>query len=95
MGLIKRKWTPDEAEEWTKEDLFACILSSLVYITLIVGTALSFLLIWIGFVILAIGIILMFLMFFIIDPKLKTISEEYEKKQKSYLENLEKIERWE
>ncbi len=95
MGLIKRKWTPDEAEEWTKEDLFACILSSLVYITLIVGTALSFLLIWTGFVILAIGIILAIIMFFIIDPKLKTISDEYEKKQKSYLENLEKIERWE
>jgi len=95
MKLIKRKWTADEAEEWTKEDLFACILSSLVYITIIIGTALSFLLIWTGFIILAIGIVLAFLMFFIIDPKLKTMSEEYEKKQKSYLENLEKLERWE
>ena len=95
MKLIKRKWTADEAEEWTKEDLFACILSPLVYITIIIGTALSFLLIWTGFIILAIGIVIALLMFFIIDPKLKTMSEEYEKKQKSYLENLEKLERWE
>ena len=95
MRIIKRKWTPSEAEEWTKEDLYACILSPLVYIAITIGTALSFLLIPIGFVILAIGLILGILMFFIIDPNLKTVSEEYEKKQKSYLENLEKIERWE
>jgi hypothetical protein len=31
----------------------------------------------------------------IIDPKLKAISEDYEIKQKKYLEDLEKIARWE
>lgn len=95
MGLIKRKWTPAEAEEWRKEELFACIFSVLAYMALLVGTALSFLLITSGFIILSAGIICTFLMYYIIDPKLKTISEEYEKKQKSYIEDLEKIERWE
>ena len=95
MAIIKRKWTAEEADEWTKEDLIACILSSLTYIAYTIGTALSFFLIWTGFVILGIGIILTFIMIFIIDPKLKATSEEYEKKQKSYLEDLEKLERWE
>ena len=95
MGIIRRKWTPSEADEWTKEDLYACILSPLVYIAVMIGTALSIFLYPIGFIILAVGLVLGFLMFFIIDPKLKTVSEEYEKKQKLYLENLEKIERWE
>lgn len=31
----------------------------------------------------------------IIDPKLKAISEDYEIKQKQYLEDLERIARWE
>ena len=95
MAIIKRKWSPSEAEEWTKEDLYACILSALVYVAITIGTALSFFLIPAGFIILGIGIILGILMFLIIDPKLKIVSEEYEKNQKTYLENLEKIERWE
>ena len=95
MGIIKRKWTPAEAEEWTKEEFFACLFSTLSYMAILIGTALSFLLIPIGFVISLCGIICTLLMYYIIDPKLKTISEEYEKKQKTYIENLEKIERWE
>jgi len=31
----------------------------------------------------------------IIDPKLKAVSEDYEVKQRKYLEDLEKIARWE
>jgi hypothetical protein len=34
-------------------------------------------------------------MYWVIDPKLKKISSEYEKKQKSYLLELEKQARWE
>ena len=95
MPLIRRSWTPHEADEWCKEDWFAIIISPLSYITLAVGTALCFLLIPIGFILLAIGVALTFLMFYIIDPKLKQISLEYEKKQKSYLKELERITRWE
>ena len=95
MSLIKRTWTAAEADEWTKEDLFACIFAVLSYILLIVGTALSFLLRPIGFIVLAAGIVATLLMFWIIDPKLKVISSDYEQKQKEYLIDLEKSVKWE
>ena len=95
MPWIRRSWKAAEADEWTKEDLIACILSPLAYIALAVGMALALLLKLIGFLILIGAVILIILMIYVIDPKLKSISEEYEKKQKEYLEDLEKIIRWE
>ena len=95
MGFIKREWTPHEAEEWTKEDWIAIILSPFCYIFLCLGLALSIFLIPMGFVYLVIGIIMTILMFYTIDPKLKAISTRYEKKQREYLKDLEKIQRWE
>jgi uncharacterized membrane protein len=95
MAWIRRKWTPEDADEWTKEDLLASILSTLAYIALTLGTALSLLALTIGFIILFFGIILSLAMYFVIDPKLHTISSEYEKKQQAYLKELENIQRWE
>jgi membrane protein YdbS with pleckstrin-like domain len=92
---IKRRWTAAEADRWTKEDHLVFVISPLVYVLLAVGTALSLLLLWYGWVLLALGIVLMLAMIWIIDPKLKAISEDYEAKQKKYLEELEKIVRWE
>ena len=60
-----------------------------------IGTALAFLLMPSGFIVLGIGIALALLMYWVIDPKLKTISSEYEKKQKDYLMKLDKIQKWE
>jgi len=48
-----------------------------------------------GYILLAIGIIITVVMFWVIDPKLKVISSDYEKKQKQYLDDLEHIQRWE
>jgi len=95
MSLIKRTWTADEADHWTKEDYITFVISPLVYVLLMIGAALSLLLLWYGFLILGLGIVLLLVMLWIIDPKLKAISEDYEVKQKHYLEDLEKIERWE
>lgn len=95
MSLIKRKWTPAEAEHWTKEDWITAVISALAYIMLTVGTGLSLLLLPVGFICFAIGIVLTIVMHWIIDPKLKVISSEYEKKQHDYLEELEKNVRWE
>lgn len=95
MGWIKKKWTPQEADRWTKEDYLTFIISPLVYFLLAVGVALSLLLLWYGWVILGASLILLVIMVKIIDPKLKAISEDYEIKQKKYLEDLEKIARWE
>ena len=41
--MFRKHWTPHEADEWTKEDLLACVFSSLSYILLMVGSALCFL----------------------------------------------------
>ncbi len=95
MAVIRRKWTPEEAEEWTKEDVLVWILSPLSYFLLSVGSALSLFLIPSGFWLLGLGVLVTFLLFYIADPKLKVISGEYEKKQKEYLERLERITKWE
>lgn len=95
MSWIKRRWTAVEADRWTKEDYLTFVISPLVYVLLMIGTALSLLLRWYGFLLLGAGVVLLLLMLWIIDPKLKAISEEYEVKQKQYLEDLEKIARWE
>lgn len=95
MSWIKRRWTSEEADRWTKEDYLAFLLSPLIYFLLAVGVALSLLMYWYGWVLLGISLILLGVMVWIIDPKLKAISQDYEVKQKQYLEDLEKISRWE
>ena len=95
MGFIKRKWTAQEAEEWTKEDWFAIIISPFSYILIGMGLAMALFLLPLGFIMLAIGIVITILMFWIIDPKLKAVSSSYEEKQAEYLKDLEKIQRWE
>jgi len=95
MSWIKKHWTPEEADNWTKEDYISFVLSPLIYILIAIGVAFSLLLRWYGWVILGISVILLVIMLKIIDPKLKAVSEDYEEKQKQYLEDLEKITRWE
>lgn len=95
MSWIQRSWKTEDADEWTKEDLIASILSVFAYVALAVGIALSLLLKLAGFIILAAAVIFIILMVYVIDPKLKAISSDYEKKQKEYIEELEKIIRWE
>jgi hypothetical protein len=95
MGWIQTKWTAEQADNWTKEDYLSFILSPLIYFLLALGVALSLLLLWYGWIILGVSLILLVVMIKMIDPKLKAISRDYEVKQKKYLEDLEKIERWE
>jgi hypothetical protein len=95
MAFIRRKWTPGEADEWTKEDTITVIISPVIYGLLTLGTALSLLLIPVGFLLLAVGIILTVVMVYIINPKLAATSQEYEIKQKEYLDALEKKVQWE
>ena len=95
MKWIKRHWKPGEADEWTREDWITIIISPIAYILLTIGIGLSLLLQPSGFIILGAGILLTILMHWIIDPKLKTISTDYEERQKKYLAELEKTTRWE
>ena len=95
MSIIKRNWTAAEADNWSKEDWLAICLSPLAYVLIALGVAGSLLLKLWGIITLVSGIIIIFVLHWIIDPKLKRISSEYEKKQKSYLIELEKQARWE
>ena len=93
MAWIKTAWTAAEADSWSKEDVLAWILSPLTYILSAVCILFICLLRWYGFVLLAVDIVLLLVLFRVIDPKLKAISEDYERKQKAYLEDIEKIAR--
>jgi uncharacterized membrane protein YagU involved in acid resistance len=95
VSFIKRNWSTTEADEWTKEDWLTIIVSPIAYVLIMIGIALSFLLLWPGFVLLALGIVATVLMHWIIDPKLKAISDEYELRQKEYIAELERTARWE
>ena len=95
MSFIRREWTSADADDWHKEDWLAILFSVVSYIALVIGAALSFLTISVGFVILALGSVSAGIMMWIIDPKLRKISSEYEKKQKDYLRQLEDIQKWE
>lgn len=95
MKLFKKNWTPEESDEWTVHDLIASVFAVLSFFLVSIGLVGALLLQTWGFVTLAASLVLAWLMFRIIDPKLKTMSEAYEKKQQQYLEKLEKKVRWE
>jgi len=95
MNLFRRDWTPAEADEWTVHDTVTVIISPLIYILILVGSALAALLIPAGFAALAAGAVLFIIMVKIINPKLSATSKGYEAKQKEYLEELEKKVKWE
>jgi hypothetical protein len=95
MSFIRRDWTPREADEWTREDTITVIISPLIYMMILVGGAMSALMMPAGFAIFGLGIVLLLLMIRIINPKLTAISKGYEEKQKGYIEELERKIRWE
>lgn len=95
MRWIRREWTPGDADEWTKEDWYTIVISPLAYTTLMIGAMLSLLLITAGYITLIAGVVLTVVLHWVIDPKLKVISGEYEKRQREYLEELERKARWE
>jgi hypothetical protein len=95
MTLFRRDWTPAEADEWTVHDTIAVLVSPVIYVLILIGASLAALLMPIGFILLAVGAALFVIMIKVINPKLSAISEGYEKKQKEYIEELEKKVKWE
>jgi hypothetical protein len=95
MAWIKRSWSAHAADEWTKEDWIAVVLSPLCYIFVTMGLAMTLFLLPLGFFILAVGIVLTIIVFWVMDPKISALSSGYEKKQREYLKELEQIQRWE
>ena len=93
--LKARSTKVDSLQEWSREDLVACILSALAYVNCLAGTALLLMNQWTGYVLTAFTIVQVVAMYYIIDPKLQKISDDFEKKQQEYLEELDKIVEWE
>jgi len=95
MSLLEKSWTPAQADEWTVHDLAASVLSAASYLLVAIGSAGALLLrIW-GFVALVAGIICAMLMYLVIDPKLRAMSQAFAERQQHYLEQIDKATRWE
>ena len=94
-GLFNRNWTPAEADEWTRHDVIAATLSAFCYLFVAVGVAGTLLLKPWGFLCLLASMICGWLMFRIIDPKLKALSVAFETQQAGYLERVNQKTRWE
>jgi Na+/proline symporter len=93
--LIRRTWTPQEAEGWSREDWIAIVLSPIVYALIIIGVARLLLGQLDGVLITLSALVGAFLLYWVIDPKLRAVSVDYEAKQAQYLEELERSVRWE
>jgi hypothetical protein len=95
MRLFRTRWTPHEADEWTREDYWAIVFSSISYVLMTVCIALLFVRPLWGVLSTIGSAVFAWLMYRVIDPKLRTLSEEYETKQKEYLHRLDKVMKWE
>ncbi len=92
--LIRRAWTAEDADAWSREDWMAIVISPVVMALGMIGSANLFLGRFSGVVQLALAAGLGGLMFWIIDPKLRAVSTEYERQQARHLERLEQKMRW-
>jgi Na+/proline symporter len=92
--LIRRSWTPEQADDWTREDWIAVILSPLVFAALMIGVT-KLLLLQPGGLWLVLGAVIgTGVIYWVIDPKLRAVSHEYETQQAQYVEQLEQRLRW-
>ncbi|MDX1644688.1 MAG: hypothetical protein R3244_10060, partial [Thermoanaerobaculia bacterium] len=93
-GLFQRDWTPEEADEWTRHDVVAAVLSSICYVLVAVGVAGALLLRPWGFACLVVSMLCAWLMFRVIDPKLRALSLAFEGDQAGYLDRVNERTRW-
>jgi hypothetical protein len=93
--LIRRSWTAEQAQEWTREDWIAIVLSPIVFGCILFGTTNLLLLRWSGLWTLLAAVAGTVAIYWVIDPKLRAVSAEYESRQAGYLADLERRSRWE
>ena len=92
--FIRRSWTPEEADAWSREDWIAIVLSPIAMALGMVGTANVFLGRFSGAWQLGLAVVFTLVIFWVIDPKLRAVSVEYEQQQARYLARLERQMRW-
>ncbi len=88
--IIRRQWTAEQADHWTREDWIAILLSPLVFGLLMIGVAKLLLLQPSGLTMTLLALALAYAVYWVIDPKLRAVSVEYEAKQAAYLDELER-----
>jgi len=92
--LIRRTWTADQAGEWTREDWIVIVLSPLVFAFILFGLTKLLLLQISGLWLVLAAIAGAAAIYWVIDPKLRAVSREFETTQAKYLEELERSVRW-
>jgi len=92
--FIRRSWTPEQANSWTREDWIAIVLSPVVMGLLMIGVTKLLLLQTGGALMLAGAVLGSGIIYWVIDPKLKAVSAEYEAQQEQYVRQLEQRLRW-
>jgi len=92
--LIRRTWTAEQAGEWTREDWIVIVLSPLVFAFTLFGLTKLLLLQISGLWLVLAAIAGVAAIYWVIDPKLRAVSEEFETTQAKYLEELERSVRW-
>ncbi len=92
--LIRRHWTAEEAQEWSREDWIAIVLSPVVYGCVLFGLVRLFLLQPSALWLLLAAVVGSLTIYWVIDPKLRAVSVEYEKQQSDYAAAMEKRIRW-
>jgi hypothetical protein len=95
MSLFKKNWTAEEADLWTVHDFLACLFGVLAFVLVTLGVAGAMLLQTWGFITLGLSVLFTWLTFKVIDPKLRALSESFEKKQADFLDSVERHNRWE
>lgn len=91
---MKKQWHPEDAQRWTWEDYVAMVFSVMAYFGLGVGTPIAFFH-WSGYLLLLLGLVSTIIMIYVIEPKLRAVSNDFESKQQQYLEELQRIVSWE
>jgi Na+/proline symporter len=92
--LIRRTWTAEEADDWSREDWIAIVLSPIVFALILIGLT-KVLLLQAGGILMTIAAVAgAVVIFWVIDPKLRAVSSDYEARQAKYIEALERTHRW-
>jgi len=92
--LIRRAWTAEQAGDWTREDWIAIVLSPIVFALLMIGVTKLLLLQPGGVLMVIAAAVLAGVIYWVIDPKLRAVSAEYEARQEAYVKQLEARLRW-
>ncbi|MCP4573512.1 MAG: Na+:solute symporter [bacterium] len=87
--FLRRDWTPEEADGWSREDWLVIVLSPVIFALLMIGVTKLLLLQPLGAAMVIAAVALTLFCYWLIDPKLRAVSGEYETRQAAYLDDLE------